>query len=275
MHNVNHRLAQRVRDRHQATRSEKNHGMDLQAKESRLHQWADYCFACSDDDLDVLLSYNLNRLKGFVVPNGVDTDLCRYQKADEKGKNLGNLLFCASLTTEANIGGLLWFHEKVWPLLQQTDSSLSLTVVGNDPGDSRLDSLRRDRSLNFTGRVDSLEAWYAKAGVAICPILAGSGTRLKILEAMSFGNPVVSTAIGCEGLQALDNHHLLVRDTPEAFCNGIQELLSRPGQFQDLSLNAREFVCSRYDWNVIGSRLSEIIHRILNEKSPNGVRSRN
>jgi glycosyltransferase involved in cell wall biosynthesis len=256
MHNVNHRLLQRMTgvDTRQSIDSKDSHRVFK--KESQLHQWADYCFACSSEDLNLLQSANQNRLPGFVVPNGVDTKNCPYQQGHQSALSK-NLVFCGSLTTEANIGGLIWFYDHVWPQIKHAEPESSLLVVGNDPGDPRLRPLRNDSTLRFTGRVAELAASYANAGVSICPVLIGSGTRLKILEAMSYGNPVVSTSIGCEGLNALDNEHILVRDSPDRFASGILELMQKPDEFSRISMNARSFVEAHYDWDVIGTAMHE------------------
>jgi glycosyltransferase involved in cell wall biosynthesis len=255
MHNVNHRLSQRLKGADAGKDRNEKDILRLFRKESQLYRWADYCFACSPEDLRLLQSANLDRLSGFVVPNGVDTKACTYLKDDIQPVSK-KLIFCASLTTEANLGGIIWFHQNVWPKVRHAEPESTLAVVGNDPGDARLAPLRDDSSLCFTGRVHDLAPYYADAGVSICPILVGSGTRLKIMEAMSFGNPVVSTSIGCEGIDAADNEQLLIRDSPEQFAAGILSLLRNPFEFRRLSANARAFVQATYDWNVIGENMS-------------------
>lgn len=261
MHNVNHRLSQRLKGADAGQDRNEKDILRLFRKESQLYRWADYCFACSLEDLQLLQTANDKRLPGFVVPNGVDTKACTYLKDDNQPVSK-KLIFCASLTTEANIGGIIWFHQNVWPKIRHAEPESTLAVVGNDPGDARLAPLREDSSLHFTGRVNDLAPYYADAGVSICPILVGSGTRLKILEAMSFGNPVVSTSIGCEGLDAVNDEHILVSDSPDQFSTSILRLMRQPKEFRRISTNARRYVEIRYDWDVIGTEIRNNLARI-------------
>ncbi|MBL8812542.1 MAG: glycosyltransferase [Planctomycetaceae bacterium] len=262
MHNVNYCLQNRINGVTVGPTKGSADSDRIYRKESQLYRWANYSFACSSEDRDLLQAANGGRLPGFVVPNGVDTSASAFV-SHVHHSCLTRLIFCASLTTEANIGGLLWFYELVWPKIRQAIPDVKLLVVGNDPGNQRLNHLRQDPSLKFTGRVAALAPYYRDAGVAICPVQIGSGTRLKILEAMSFGNPIVSTSVGCEGIKLTDGEHLVIEDLPEKFASSVLRLIQQPEEYSRVSANARRLVEQSYDWNVIGTSMLQHIRSIL------------
>ncbi len=115
----------------------------------------------------------------------------------------------------------------------------------------------------FEGIVPNVQPFYHRASVCIAPLLTGSGTRLKILEAMSFGNPVVSTIIGAEGIGYEKGKHLQVADMPELFASAITSLLQNNYRFNSQRVDARKLVEENYDWKVIGEKMNTSIHTLL------------
>jgi glycosyltransferase involved in cell wall biosynthesis len=111
--------------------------------------------------------------------------------------------------------------------------------------------------------VNDIIQYYKQAAISIVPLRAGGGTRLKILEAMALGRPVVTTRIGCEGLDVVDGEHLLVADNPQDFANCIIRLLKDKSLYKRIATNARELVVSTYDWDIIAKKLQDIYARIL------------
>ena len=109
--------------------------------------------------------------------------------------------------------------------------------------------------------------FYQKAAVTVVPLRAGGGTRLKILEAMAFGRPVVSTAIGCEGLDVVDGQHLFMADDPEAFAEKVLRLLGDENLYQHMTADARELVVSKYDWDQISTKLLDVYSEIIQEQN--------
>jgi glycosyltransferase involved in cell wall biosynthesis len=266
MHNVNHRLHEQF-VLQAGNRPEKDRRyLSLLHSETRLNRIADHVFACSQADLDVFASLNGQSFSGSVVPNGVDTLASPYDVSCDKSQSR-KLIFCASLTTKANLDGLSWFHQEVWPLVRRQNSALQLTVVGSGQDNPQLAAVAADTSVKMAGRVADLSPWYHNAGIAICPLRLGSGTRLKILEAMSFGNPVISTSLGCEGLAVENGLNIVVKDSPEEFAKGISSLLHDPRLFADIRTNARDFVLRSYDWNVIGDAMAETLRQLASNRS--------
>ncbi len=96
-----------------------------------------------------------------------------------------------------------------------------------------------------------MRPWIANSAVVVVPLRTGSGTRLKVLEALSMARPVVSTSIGVEGLDVESGRHLLIADQPEEFVAAVESILDRPGLSESLGQSGRELVRSRYDWDSV------------------------
>lgn len=261
MHNVNHVLLRQYNNETNKTPRSLQHYNEVLKTESSLAKIVDTVLACSDHDLDILKRLNGPIFKGAVIPNGVDTNTAGFDSNRQKHE-LRNLIYCASLTTKANIDGMIWFAETIWPIIRKLSPDMRLTVVGSGSDNPKISHLKLDSSITFAGRVDELSTHYRDASVSICPLRIGSGTRLKVLEAMSYGTPVVSTALGCEGLNIDDGETLIIRDSPEEFATGIIELLANPTNFHRIRHNARRFVEETYDWNVIGRRLHSVLETL-------------
>lgn len=265
MHNVNHTLqGQYIAQNANACNGQFQRMLD---RESNLARYADQVFACSRDDLAVFRQLNDDRLVGTVVPNGVDTVMAAPFDHSADKTQRRNIIYCASLTTRANNDGLEWFHREIWPLVRKEECDVTLNIVGGGHDDPRWARIAEDSSVNFSGRVPELRPHYAAASLAVCPLRIGSGTRLKILEAMSFGTPIVSTTLGCEGIAATDNEHLMIRDTPDQFAAAIIELLRDSLLFDRLRTQARQFVATQYDWEVIGDNMSQAINQAISRST--------
>jgi glycosyltransferase involved in cell wall biosynthesis len=111
----------------------------------------------------------------------------------------------------------------------------------------------------FTGRVENIEEAVAGSAVCVVPLRLGGGTRLKILQSMALGTPVVSTSKGAEGLEISDGQDILLADTPEAFSSQVLHLLSDDRLHERLSTKGRDLVSSRYAWAVIGRQLDAVL----------------
>ncbi|PRY15754.1 glycosyltransferase involved in cell wall biosynthesis [Pontibacter ummariensis] len=229
--------------------------------EKTLHKKVNAYFCCSEEDNILLSELNGNNLTGTVIPNGVDIQERPFD--DSKDKHLNReLLFCGSLDYLPNREGLLWFYREVLPLVKDAMPTIKLNVIGNLLETSAYQNLIEDPAVNFLGRVESVVPFYQTAGVSIAPLLSGSGTRLKILEAMSMGNPVVSTTVGAEGIACTHGENLLIGDTPEKFAENILSLLREEIQFNFIRTQAYNLVKGKYDWQRIGFALRDTIKNL-------------
>jgi glycosyltransferase involved in cell wall biosynthesis len=162
----------------------------------------------------------------------------------------------------ANIDGAISFSRNVWPGIHQRKPDLTFTIVGRDPSPAvrELESLP---GIEVTGTVDDVRPYYRQAIAAIVPLNVGGGSRLKILEAMAAGVPVISTPLGAEGLEVSDNKNILIADTNEGMVEAIINLVEGPAKRKQLSDAGRVFVSDRYDWSTIGANLFETYQHLL------------
>jgi glycosyltransferase involved in cell wall biosynthesis len=232
----------------------------LRQIERSLDQQVDSVWACSEEDRREFQVHN--ELPVFTVPNGVDTRSKPFDFSPAKRQSR-ELLFCGSLNYPPNWQGLRWFLREVWPAVRKDQPATRLTIVGSGVRQEQLGGELSRPNVSFAGEAPDVAPWYVRASVALCPLLTGSGTRLKILEAMSFGAPVVSTQIGAEGIEAVDGQHLLLADKPEAFAGAIARLHSDPVLYERIRQSARRLVEQRYDWDIIGQIASRALESTL------------
>lgn len=192
-----------------------------------------------------------------IVPNGVDTEALQMKAG--KG-DASSIIFVASMDSESNHDGALFFLISIFPKIKLKVPSVSLYLVGRNPKDS-LKAFDNEEDIFVTGEVPAVTEFYEKAAVAVVPLRSGGGTRLKILEAMALGIPVVSTSIGCEGLNVEDGKHLLVADDPDLFADAVIELLHNKELSRTLTLASRKTVEEQYDWRSIAALQDRIYSR--------------
>lgn len=197
-----------------------------------------------------------------VVPNGVD---CRRNYPGFTVVQPHSLIYSGALTYRANYDAVCFFLAEVLPLIRREIVDVRLTITGATDG-VPLHRLPMDESVYLSGYVEDIRPYVSGAAVCIVPLREGGGTRLKILEAMALGTPVVSTTKGAEGLDVVHGEHLLIADEPERFAAYTVELLLRPELRQRLADNARRLVEQKYDWEGIGRRFTWLIEGMAEQK---------
>jgi len=193
-----------------------------------------------------------------IIPNCVD--LKAYQQIRPKTEN-NTMVFSGSLRYFANHDAMMWFIEEILPRIQRKVPEASLLITG-DPGNFKLPT---SRNVKLTGWVENIKEVIASAAISIAPIRMGSGTRLKILEAMALRTPVVTTSIGVEGIDVVESKHVLIADTPETFADKVIHLLKNPGLHKRLSDNSYELVRLEYDWETVMPRFLDLIDQSVKD----------
>ncbi len=155
--------------------------------------------------------------------------------------------FSGNLEYGPNVSAVRFFRAQVWPLLRERWPDLRWRLVGRNPG-AVAKCVRGDERVEFTGPVEDAVAELEKARVVVVPLLAGSGTRVKILEAWAAGRAVVSTTLGAEGLPVSDGEHLLLRDTAESFAAAVSSLLASSEERRRLGLAGRSLLEREFTW---------------------------
>jgi glycosyltransferase involved in cell wall biosynthesis len=239
------RLGGKVNDRMRAWL----HSRMMRRWEPSYAERFDRCIAMSDEDRYLLTTVN-PRLKVDVIPNGVDTQM--YQPL-ELPVNERNLLFIGTLDYPPGSDAALYFCNQILPHINGAIGNVQVWIVGANPP-PEVNKLS-EKGVHVTGRVKEVLPYYKQSTACIVPLRAGGGTRLKILEAMALGRPVISTSIGCEGLGVVDGKHLLIADTPEQFAEKTVHLLTDKLLYNRIVAEARQLVVARYDWDAIAEKL--------------------
>ena len=217
----------------------------------------------SEPDRSSLLSVAPG-LRVSVVPNGVDLDF--YQPSEvpaSAGRSARpTAVFIGRMDYRPNIDGARWFCNDVLPLIRRRIPDLTLWIVGAAPHPAVL-SLGTLPGVQVTGEVPDTRPFLTRASVVVVPLLAGSGTRLKILEAFAIGRPVVTTTIGYQGIAATPGEHLLVADSPEGFAETVVGLVESPQEQRRLALAARELAEQRYGWESSARLMERVYTEVL------------
>ncbi|MEI9811564.1 MAG: glycosyltransferase family 4 protein [Acidobacteriota bacterium] len=194
------------------------------------------------------------RASVHLVPNGVDTQaFASLTPAAQRNR----LLFVGTMDYHANIDAAVAFARDVWPQLHAALPNLRFTLAGANPAPA-VRELASQPGIEVTGTVPSLLPYYAEAVASLVPLKTGGGTRLKILESFAAGVPVVSTAVGAEGLDAIPDQHFLLAESPADWTAAVHRIVSQPGVAAGMAQRAQAFARESYDWSVVGQKLCRI-----------------
>lgn len=225
----------------------------LERFESLVCLTADHVFACSHADARLLAALRQPTLVS-VVPNAID--MSGYERSAWAPVGLPHpaLVFTGKMDFRPNVDAALWFANKVLPRIHDQVPEAHFVIVGKKPH-PRLDVLRGRPGVMITGEVPQVQPYLAAADVYVAPLRMGSGTRLKLLEAMAMGCAIVSTHMGAEGLNVRSGEHLLLADLPTGFAREVVSLLHDEGQRAMLGTAAAHLVRQQFDWPAIIPRV--------------------
>lgn len=199
-----------------------------------------------------------------VVETGVDVEY--FAPLRHVMPENGRLLFLGSLDWMPNIDGILWFVTNIYPQVKARHPHVSLDIVGRRPVESVLSLANTDTSIRVCGDVKDVRPYIAAADLFIVPLRIGSGTRLKIFEAMAMAKPVVSTRIGAEGLPVQNDVHLALADSPQDFAHQLTALLDSPDKKNQLASQGYSLVTTRYSWTNISEHLYDLCLQVCHKK---------
>lgn len=193
------------------------------------------------------------------VPIGVDVD---HFTPVERAVGSRNILSIGTMYWPPNVDSMLYFSREILPLVRERVPGCTLTIAGQRPVES-IQALGRESGITVTGYVDDERLIAKECGVFIVPLRSGSGVRVKILNALAMGLPVVSTSVGAEGLAVKSGEHLLIADGPREFADAVVRVLGDAELADRLGRSGRELVCERYSWQRVGDRLLDLYDRYL------------
>ena len=226
-------------------------GVRLKQYEHAVCRRFDAHTTCSDLDSKRLLAID-STLRTTVIPNGVDID---YFKPGDGPREPHTLVFAGRYSAYPNRRALLFLIEQVWPLLRQELPDVRIDIVGADPPPAAIELGQRDPHFRVHGFVDDVRPYLNSAAVYICPIQDGGGTKLKVLDALAMGIPLVADPIACEGIDVVPDETVLYASSPSEYVIQVKRLLGDATLRHRMSVGARRLIEQEYSYTSIGSQL--------------------
>ncbi|MHA1251120.1 MAG: glycosyltransferase family 4 protein [Candidatus Helarchaeota archaeon] len=218
------------------------------------------CIVTSENESKRL--YRLNpRLNISIIPNGIEVDEIKFTPANT---NKNSILFIGTMNYEPNVDAVLYFYKKIFPFIKREIQDVKFFIVGKDPP-SKIEKLGEKDGVIVTGYVNDIQSYYEQCDVSVVPLRSGGGTRLKILESMAFGRPVISTSFGCEGLDVKSGVNIIIANKTEEFIVNIIRLLKNKKLRNTLALNARKLVEEKYNYRNIAGTLGRVYQELTDK----------
>jgi glycosyltransferase involved in cell wall biosynthesis len=216
----------------------------------KLSRAATRCVVTKSHDLE-----RIDARDALVVPNGAH--IHPFADRTKRRSPSPRMVFCGTLGYEPNLDAVQFLVSDIRPRLESIlDQTVAIEIIGSVP--DRLQHLDGIPDVNLLGYVESVDHQIRSADLVVVPLRMGSGTRLKVLEAFSLCAPVVSTSIGCDGIDAVDGVHLRIGDTPDSFARACADVMNDPTESSRLVSNAYDLVASRYDWDDIATQVADL-----------------
>ena len=193
-----------------------------------------------------------------IVGHGVDLS---YYPFNLEEPEPNSLIYNGALTFSANFDAMQWFLQDIYPRIKTEIPAVRLRITGGGAGVD-LNALALDQSVILTGYVPDVRPVVAKSSICIIPIRIGGGQRLKILEAMALGTPVVSTSKGMEGLAINPGEHALIADESASFASSVVQLLRNAEQRKEIAKNARLLMEEKHTWDTILPRFKSVVESV-------------
>lgn len=220
---------------------------------------------CGPDDEIFLRRYVKNTMPVSVLVNGVDLDYFRPEASDEPRSEKPTLIFCGAMDYNPNIDALRWYFQKIHEPLRKLVPDLEVLIVGKEPSTEIL-AFEKKPNVTVTGGVPDVRPYYRSAWLQIVPLRIGGGTRLKIVESLAMGTPVVSTTIGAQGLDLEHGKDILLADLAEDFVRETARALRDSElrhHLEDAGLNTAR---TRFSWKRLGRDLDSLYAECFSTK---------
>ena len=235
----------------------------LKREELAAYTAADGVCVCSAAD-QRRLAADAPSATTVVIPNAADVERLQPRPTDPAPDGR-TVLFFGLLSTVPNVDGVTFFLREIWPRVAEARPDARFAIVGADPAPAI--AAQAGPRVTIVGPVDDLRPHLAAAAAVVVPLRLGSGTRLKIVEAWAMARPVVSTALGAEGLEAEHGRHLLIADDPAEFARAVVRVLDEPALAADLGRAGRALAAERYSWRGAARALEDFFRRLLARRS--------
>lgn len=225
--------------------------------ERKIGRRVDLEVVCGPDDEVFLHSYVSRKMPIQVLANGVDLEYFHPGAVSDPRAEVPTVLFCGAMDYNPNIDALRWFFGTIHDRLRELVPDLQVLVVGKVPV-PEVQAHEKRPGVTVTGGVPDVRPYYRRSWLQIVPLQIGGGTRLKIVESMAIGTPVVSTTIGAQGLDLRHGEDILLADTPEAFAQETARALKDAALRAHIERVGMETAIERLSWPMLGKRLSDL-----------------
>jgi polysaccharide biosynthesis protein PslH len=232
--------------------------LQLKVLEIPTYKNFDACVTVSDFHKLHLKSYHAANVS--VIPYGIDLE--HFRTTEEVAVKNSALIFTGAMNYIHNVKAVLWFYEKVFPLVKKRIPTVRLLIVGKQPTQQVLE-LAKDGSVSVTGYVEDVRPYFERASVGIVPMVTDDGGfKTKILEAMAMCKPIVSTSMGLKGIDAIPGKEIIIADGPMEFAESVVGLLNDEGLRLAVASNARKMVETKYSWETMTDSLAQVIENV-------------
>lgn len=212
---------------------------------------------CGPDDEIFLRRYVKRKMPVSVLVNGVDLDYFRPDASDEPRSEKPSLIFCGAMDYNPNIDALRWYFQEIHGPLRKLIPNLEVLIVGKNPT-SEILACGNNPNVTVTGGVPDVRPYYRRAWLQIVPLRIGGGTRLKIVESLAMGTPVISTTVGAQGLNLQNGKEILLADSAEDFVRETARALQDAALRKSLECEGLKTVNSRFSWSTLGRELDAL-----------------
>lgn len=230
----------------------------LRRVEERAFRESALCFAVSGQEREELVGYADRPDKVVTAANGVDPDRFTFVPRTRSGKKI---LFLGGMDYLPNLNAATHFLDEIFPKVRKREADAKVLLVGRELG--KLGRLLQMPGVEPHESVPEVLPWFYEADLLAVPLRQGAGTRIKVLEAMASGLPVVSTPKGCEGIDVKNGMELLIADTPQSFIDDIVHIMREPALATSLAENARRLVIARYTWQAAADIMNESYRALI------------
>jgi len=203
-----------------------------------------------------------------VVDNGIDRN---YFEVVQPDPDPGTILFLGSLDWRPNLDAVGLLLDRIFPAVRAAEPAARLRLVGRRPPAALVHRIAEVPGVELHADVPDVRSFLAKSGIMVVPLRIGGGSRLKILEAIAAGLPVISTRVGAEGLELVPGVNYIAADEPQAMTDALVAWIRDPRPARAMAEGSRTFVLNRYDWDTLADRLERIWFDSLGSPTPGFV----
>ena len=252
-HNIEYELLRRMVDVERSPLRKAYNWIEyrkFRREETRAWVRVDACVLTSDREYEIVRAA-LPSKAAHVAPNGVDID---YFKPSDAPTESNSIVFTGLMSYRPNVDAVKFFVREILPRIVTKVPDVKFRIVGLE-AEQNVGYLAGPH-VDVISDVPDVRPYIERAAIVAVPLRMGSGTRLKVLDALAMGKPIVSTSVGCEGIAVRNTQHLLVADGPEHFADAVLGLLSDPARGERLGRAGRQLVEAQYSWASISRSLA-------------------